>query len=52
MIHIIGEMLSKISFIGPWDIRFYFGLISLLPIYYLTVLFFCTSVKLFNRKRK
>ena len=50
IILIIAEMLSKIDCIGPWDLRFYIGFISLLPFYLIIALVIGVSVIFLNKR--
>ena len=51
IIQIISEMLFKINCIGPWDLRFYIGFLSLLPFYLVFAFIVSVSFKLLNRRR-
>ena len=51
IIQIISEMLFKINCIGPWDLRFYIGFLSLLPFYLVFAFIVSVSFKIINRRR-
>ena len=52
-VNVVTEMLMKIGAIGPWDLRFYIGFISMIPIYLVITSMFVAFIlmkrKLWNK---